>query len=90
MIRAQAVSDVASEPEQLIAALSARSKKGQEEWWSGISEAMGRFRAAWPKRGMTKEDRLLLEFAAAGLTSTNLADFAALVALRQERNLASS
>lgn len=87
MMRAQAVSDVASVPDQLVAAISGRSKKGQAEWWSGFTEAMGKFRAAWPKKGMTKEDWRLFEVVSAGLASTELADFAALVALRQERNL---
>lgn len=48
----------------------------------GFSEAMGKFRTAWPKKGMTKEDRRLFEVVSAGLASTDLADFAALVALR--------
>jgi yecA family protein len=87
MMRAQTVSDVASVPDQLVAAISGRSKKGQAEWWSGFSEAMGKFRTAWPKKGMTKEDRRLFEVVSAGLASTDLADFAAMVALRQERNL---
>ena len=87
MLRAQTVSDVASVPDQLVAAISSRSKKGQVEWWGGFSEAMGKFRTAWPKKGMTKEDRRLFEVVSAGLASTDLADFAALVALRQERNL---
>ncbi|NJM81139.1 MAG: UPF0149 family protein [Tabrizicola sp.] len=87
MMRAQTVSDVASVPDQLVAAISGRSKKGQAEWWSGFSKAMGKFRSAWPKKGMTKEDRRLFEVVSAGLASTDLANFAALVALRQERNL---
>ena len=87
MMRAQAVSDVASDPDQLVAAISVRSKKGQAEWWNGFAEAMGKFRNAWPKKGMTKEDRRLFEVVSAGLASTDLADFAVLVALRQERNL---
>lgn len=87
MVRAQTVSDAASVPDQLLAAISARSKKGQADWWSGFSEAMGKFRAAWPKKGMTKEDRRLLEIATAGMASAEPAEFAALVALRQQRNL---
>ncbi|MDO8986380.1 hypothetical protein [Cypionkella sp.] len=51
-----------------------------------FSDAAGRFRAAWPKKGMTKEDRRLLEIAAAGLPAAELAEFAALIALRQEGN----
>lgn len=87
MMRAQTVSDVASVPDQLVAAISSRSKKGQVEWWGGFSDAMGKFRMAWPKKGMTKEDRRLFEVVSAGLASTDLADFAALVALQKERNL---
>jgi hypothetical protein len=48
---------------------------------------MERFRTAWPKKGVTKEDRRLLELAADGVTSAEMAEFAALVALRQARNL---
>ncbi len=87
MMRAQTASDVASVPDQLVAAISSRSKKGQVEWWSGFSDAMSKFRTAWPKVGITKEERRLLDTAAAGFTSADLAEFAALVALRQERNL---
>lgn len=87
MMRAQTVSDVASVPDQLVAAISDRSKKGQAEWWSGFSDAVGKFRTAWPKKGVTKEDRRLFEVVSAGLASTDWAEFAALVALRQERNL---
>jgi hypothetical protein len=87
MIRAQTVSDVASVPDQLVAAISGRSKKGQAEWWSGFSEAMGKFRSAWPKKGMTTEDRRLLDAVATGFIGAELAEFAALIALRQERNL---
>lgn len=87
MMRAQTVSDVASLPDQLVAAISGRSKKGQAEWWSGFSEAMGKFRNAWPKKGMTTEDKRLLEVVTAGLASAELAEFAALVALRQGKNL---
>ena len=87
MMRAQTVSDVASLPDQLVAAISGRSKKGQAEWWSGFSDAIGKFRTAWPKKGMIKEDRRLLEMVTAGLTSAGVEEFAALVALRQERNL---
>lgn len=87
MMRAQTASDVASVPDQLVAAISSRSKKGQVEWWSGFSDAVGKFRTAWPKKGVTKEDRRLFEVVSAGLASTDWAEFAALVALRQERNL---
>lgn len=87
MMRAQTVSDVASVPDQLVAAISSRSKKGQLEWWSGFSDAVGKFRTAWSKKGMTKEDRRLLELLTAELTGADVEEFAALVALRQERNL---
>jgi len=87
MMRAQTVSDVASVPDQLVAAISSRSKKGQTDWWDGFSEAMGKFRTAWPKKGMTKEDKRLLEVVTVGMASAELAVFAALVALRQEKNL---
>lgn len=87
MMRAQTVSDVASVPDQLIAAISSRSKKGQVEWWSGFSDAMSKFRAAWPKKGITKEDRRLLEIMTTGLPGGGVEELATLVALRQERNL---
>jgi yecA family protein len=87
MMRAQEVSDVAAVPDQLVGAISTRSKKGQAEWAGGFSDAMSKFRTAWPKKGMTKEDRRLLEVGTAGLASAELEEFAALVAHRQERNL---
>jgi len=74
MMRAQTVSDVASVPDQLVAAISGRSKKGQAEWWSGFSDAVGKFRTAWPKKGMIKEDRRLLEMVTEGLASAELAE----------------
>lgn len=87
MIRAQTASDVASVPDQFIAAISSRSKKGQAEWSGGFSAAVSKLRTAWPKKGMTKEDRRLIEIAISGLTIAELAEFAALAAHRQERNL---
>jgi yecA family protein len=87
MMRAQEVSDVASVSDQLVAAISSRSKKGQAEWWSGFSDAMTKFRTAWTKKGMTKEDRRLLALVTDGLTSADIEEFAGLVALRQEQNL---
>jgi hypothetical protein len=91
MMRAQTVSDVASVPDQLAAAISERSKKGQVDWAVGLADALGKFRTAWPKKGMTKEDskedRRLLEVVTGGLESAELVEFAALVALRKERNL---
>lgn len=87
MMRAQTVSDVASVPDQLVATISGRSKKGQAEWWSGFSDAMEKFRSAWPKKGMTKEDRRLFEIVTGGFTSADMTEFAALVGHRQERNL---
>lgn len=79
MMRAQTVSDVA--------AISACSKKGQADWAGGFSDAISRFRTAWPKKGMTKEDKRLLVIVTTGLASADLAEFAALIALRQEQNL---
>lgn len=87
MMRAQTVSDVASVPDQLVAEISARSKKGQADWWRGFSDAVGKFRSAWPKKGMTKEDRRLFEIITGGFTSADMTEFAALVGHRQERNL---
>jgi yecA family protein len=87
MMRAQTASDVASVPDQLVAAISVRSKKGQAEWWSGFSDAMNKFRAAWPKKGITKEDLRLLEIMTTGLPGGGVEELATLVALRQERNL---
>jgi len=87
MMRAQTASDVASVPDQLVASISSRSRKRQVEWWSGFSDAMTKFRTAWSKKGMTKEDRRLLAFVTDGLTSADIKEFAGLVALRQEQNL---
>lgn len=86
-MRAQTVSDVAFVPDGLVAAISSRSKKGQAHWAGGFSEAVSKFRAAWPKKGMTKEDRRLPEIVTGGLTTAELAEFAALVGYRQERNV---
>jgi yecA family protein len=87
MMRAQTVSDIASESDQLVAAISVRSKKEQVEWWSGFSEAISQFLTAWPKKGMTKEDRRLFEIVTCGFTSADVTELAALVGHRQDRNL---
>ena len=50
-------------------------------------DAMEKFRSAWPKKGMTKEDRRLFEIVTGGFTSADMTEFAALVGHRQERNL---
>lgn len=70
-----------------VAATTSCSKKGQAEWAVGFSDAMSRYRTACPKKGITEEDRRLLELVVAGLARAELDVFAALVALRQERNL---
>ena len=87
MLRAQTASDAASVADELVAAISSRSKKGRADWAGGVSDAVRKFGAAWSKKDMTKEDRRLLEIMTGGLTSAELAEFAALVAQRQERNI---
>ena len=86
MMRAQAVAEIASEPAEFAASISSRSKKAQGDWASGFSEALDRFQSAWPKKGMTKEDRKLIEIGAAGLAGADLPELAALIAKRQEKN----
>ena len=86
MMRAQTVSDLASAPAELVAAVFSRAKKGQADWMSGFSRAVDKFRPAWPKKSLTREDRRLLELCAAGLTSADLPELAALIAQRQARN----
>ena len=86
MMRAQAASDMASEPGEFFASIARRSKKAQGDWASGFSEALDKFRSAWPKRGMTAEDRRLIEIGAAGLAGVDLSEFAALIAIRHGRN----
>ena len=86
MMRAQAVSDLASEPGEFTASMARRSRKGQADWAAGFAEAAGKFRAAWPKKGMTEEDRRLLKIASDGLIGVELTEFAALIARRQAKN----
>jgi hypothetical protein len=86
MMRAQAVAEMASEPAEFAASISSRSKKGQGDWGSGFSEALDRFRSAWPQKGMTKEDSRLIEIGVAGLAGADLPALAALIAKRQEKN----
>lgn len=86
MLRAHAVAETASEPAEFAASVSHRSKKAQGDWVSGFSEALDRFRSAWPKKGMTKEDRRLIEIGAAGVAGVDLSELAALIAERQEKN----
>ncbi len=86
MMRAQAVSDLTSEPGEFVASMTKRSKKGQVEWAAGFADAVEKFRTAWPKKGMTEEDRRLLKIASDGLIGVELSDLAALIALRQAKN----
>lgn len=87
MMRAQAVSDVASAPEVFVNSISARSKKGQTDWSEGFSEAVGNFRSSWPKKSMTQDDLRLLEMATRRLSPAEFAELAALLAGCQTRNL---
>lgn len=86
MMHAHAVSDLACDASEFATSMATRSKKGQADWAAGFSDAAGQLRAAWPKKGMTKEDRRLLEIAAAGLLAAELPEFAVLIALRQAGN----
>jgi hypothetical protein len=52
----------------------------------GFSQAAKRFRAAWQKTGMAKEDRRLLEMASDGVAVAELSEFADLIARRQAGN----
>jgi len=86
MMRAQTVSDLASAPADLVAAISGRAKKGQADWMLGFSQAVGKFQSVWPKKSLTKEDRRLFEICAAGVTGADLPALAALIAQRHKRN----
>lgn len=86
MMRAQAVSDLAGEPDAFVAAMNGRSKKGRADWAAGFAESAERFRTAWPKKGMTENDRRLLAAAADRLSGIEVSELAALVSDRQARN----
>lgn len=86
MMRTQAVSDLASEPGEFVAAMTKRSRKGQVEWAAGFADAVEKFRTAWPKKGMTEEDRRLLKIAADGLAGVDVAELVGLIARRQAKN----
>ena len=88
MMRANEVSDLACDAGAFAASMAKRSKKGQGDWAVGFSDTAKRFRAAWPKKGMTKEDRRLLEMASDGLAVAELSEFATLIARRQAGNSA--
>jgi hypothetical protein len=86
MMRAQAVSDLASEPDAFVAAMNGRTKKGRADWAAGFAESAERFRTAWPKKGMTENDRRLLAAAADRLSGIGVSELAELVSDRQGRN----
>jgi hypothetical protein len=86
MLRAQAVSDLASKPEAFVASMAKRSKKAQMDWARGFADAITKFQSAWPKRGMTKEDRRLLIIASNGPAGFDVAELASLIALQQTKN----
>jgi hypothetical protein len=88
MMRAHEVSDLACDAGAFAASMAKRSKKGQGDWAMGFSDAAKRFRAAWPKKGMTKEDRRLLELASDGLAVAELSELASLIARRHAENSA--
>jgi hypothetical protein len=85
IIRPHEVSDLACDAGAFAATMAKRSKKGQGDWAVGFSDAATRFRAAWPKKGMTKEDRRLLEIASDGLAVAELSEFASLCQRRRQR-----
>ena len=85
-VRPDGYAETASEPAEFAASISSRAKKAQGDWASGFSEALDRFQSAWPKKGMTKEDRKLNEIGAAGLIDADLPELAALIAKRQAKN----
>lgn len=87
MMRAQAASDQVVEPEAFAASMTARSKKGQKEWVAGFAYAIETFRSAWPKKGLTEEDRRLLAMVSKGRVLDELTEFAALIASRHARNV---
>jgi hypothetical protein len=86
MMRANEVSDLACDAGAFAASMAKRSKKGQGDWAMGFSQAAKRFRVAWPKKGMAKEDRRLLEMASDGVAVAELSEFADLIARRQVGN----
>jgi hypothetical protein len=85
-MRAHEVFDLACDAGAFAASMAKRSKKGQGDWAVGFSEAANWFRAAWPKKGMAKEDRRLLEMASDGVAVAELSEFADLIARRQVGN----
>jgi hypothetical protein len=85
-MRAHEVSDLACDAGAFAATMAKRSEKGQGDWAMGFSDTAKRFRAAWPKKGMAKEDRRLLAMASDGLAVAEMSEFADLIARRQVGN----
>jgi len=86
MMRAQAASDLAGEPDAFVAAMTGRTKKGRADWAAGFAESAERFRTAWPKKGLAENDRRLLAAAADRLAGIEVSELAALISDRQARN----
>nr|WP_227754495.1 UPF0149 family protein [Stagnihabitans tardus] len=87
MMRAQAISDMASSAQDFAAALAARSTKKKQDWLAGLATAASEFKSAWPKKGMKPEDIRLLTLAGReALTPDEWAELAPLIAFRQSRN----
>ena len=86
MMRAQEASDLIAEPEAFTVSMAARSQEGREKWVAGFTQATEMFRSAWPKKGMTGEDRRLLAMGSEGQVLGELSEFATLIASRQARN----
>jgi yecA family protein len=86
MMRVQAASYLAADPEAFLASMAGRTKKRQANWAAGFSQATDTFRSAWPKKGLTEEDRRLLAMVSEGRVPGELAEFATLIASRQIRN----
>jgi hypothetical protein len=87
MMRAHATSDLAGDASEFATSMAKRSKKGQADWSAGFTQAAEQFCAAWPKKGMTKADRRLLELASQGVPHNSLPEFAALISRRHVGNL---
>lgn len=86
MMRAHAASDLSADADEFATVMAKRPRKALADWATGFTLAAREFRAAWPKKSMTPEDRWLLEIVADGPDATDMAEIEVLLARRQERN----
>jgi hypothetical protein len=90
MMRADACVEQATDPAQVAAVMSGRSKMALRDWAAGFSFACGQFRSSWPAKSTAPDDRAMMqqiaEATANGFSTAEVKTLSLWVAARHDRN----